>query len=295
MPKKIALVLISALAVGCVESADDEGVATDNRIAEITENLVAAGYSEDRIEIIDFEDSVSVVGVQAIGEGPQVYLDGEIHVTLEASRELIGQVDEDDEFRHWRTPGLVTANSTICLVRALELIPEIGPAIYGTLSPDMSTGIWYARNNYNATGANLTFEVRNGLLDINGNVYIQPGDEVGCDHFIGFAQGWGALGGLSGFPAGGAPYPFVLMSGFANNQMFEHIATHEIGHAIGLRHSDWLTRISCGTFDPETQSGAVQIPGTANHTTNSIMNACLPGASNGEFRGEDVEAIEFIY
>ena len=80
-----------------------------------------------------------------------------------------------------------------------------------------------------------------------------------------------------------------------NNQVYEHIATHEIGHAIGFRHSDWITRESCGESVQEPWSGAQYIPGTPVITTNSIMAACLPEFTNGEFRGDDVEAFEYVY
>ena len=124
MLKNIALVLASTLAVGCVAEADDEIVQEEARqteIDEIVENLLAAGYTEEDIEIIEVEDSIVLDGVPLLELGSQVFVEGDVHVSLEASRELAGIDGEDAEsFRHWRTPGLVNNNTTICLHRVVS-------------------------------------------------------------------------------------------------------------------------------------------------------------------------------
>ncbi len=297
MQMKNVWVLAAALAMGCV-ATDDEDAAVEDRIAEITENLLAAGYTEDDIEIVEVEDPISVNGVEVLSAGPQVYVGGDVHVTLEASRALLAS-DDEDAFRMWRTPGLVTNNTTICLVRASSWVPgEIGPPIYGLLTTDMANGVAFARDNYNLLPSmNLQLELRDGQLSINGGLYITAAQQVGCTYYIGIIQNWNPLGGSSGFPSGsGAPYGLIFMSGSANDQVFEHIATHAIGHTIGLRHSDWKTRVSCGQNVNEGQSGASQIPGTVDQTTDSIMAACLTSLNtNGEFRGQDGTALSTLY
>lgn len=41
--------------------------------------------------------------------------------------------------------------------------------------------------------------------------------------------------------------------------------------------------------------GTTQIPGTPYYTTNSVFAACAPVDTNGEFRGDDVLALQTLY
>ncbi|WP_430907909.1 M57 family metalloprotease [Maribacter sp. 2-571] len=78
----------------------------------------------------------------------------------------------------------------------------------------------------------------------------------------------------------------------------EHTITHEIGHTMGLRHTDWFSRSSCANPNPEPWLGAVHIPGTPSQFSsnpidaNSLMNACSPLSAPGEFTAKDKIALD---
>ena len=76
----------------------------------------------------------------------------------------------------------------------------------------------------------------------------------------------GAAEGVAGFPTGGNPYKWIqIFSGTDsyNTNIIEHLITHEMGHCIGMRHTDWFSRQSCGQSGENANPvGAVHIPET---------------------------------
>src|SRR5690606_16995722 len=227
MVRNVCVGLISSMIfVGCVaESEDVDYAELDQQDAalEIVENLKAAGYPESEIEVRD--DGMVLVG-------------GDAHVTLGASREMIGLTSREepgdgDQFRQYRTNNLVSSSvDTICIN---------GSAFTGTLSTALNNAI----DNYNDENLSFTLVRTNG-----GN--------AGCDAQI-VAKKVSGTGGSAGFPSGGLPYHTInIGTGVASYgvAVTTHVITHELGHCIGFRHSDYYNRaISCGSGGNEGSAG----------------------------------------
>jgi hypothetical protein len=77
------------------------------------------------------------------------------------------------------------------------------------------------------------------------------------------------------------------------------VIQHEIGHCIGMRHTDYMDRsYSCGgtaTNEGSAGVGAIQIPGTpSGPDANSWMLACSNGG-NRTFNANDIIALNYLY
>ncbi|HWO18421.1 MAG TPA: zinc-dependent metalloprotease [Kofleriaceae bacterium] len=227
---------------------------------EIIDNLIQAGFPADDIMIVD----------------GAVYVGRDAHVTLEASREMLESGDESAE--QYRTTNLVGISITkIC----------INPTTSFNSVSMLSQALNAAIDNYNALGLRLAFA---------------RGPTNGCTANI-TATTTSGVGSSAGFPWGGKPYGLIYIgTGLQNYSLDvnEHVITHEIGHTIGIRHSDYYNRsISCGSGGSEgdTGIGAVYIPGTPTMATigGSLMNSCFDLSVPGEFTLSDYTAFRHLY
>jgi hypothetical protein len=132
------------------------------------------------------------------------------------------------------------------------------------------------------------------------------GSTTGCSATITARRQAGVTGGSSGFPSGGRPFNTINIGTGLDSATFsvdtvEHVITHELGHTVGFRHSDFFNRsISCGgaaTNEGNGGVGAILIPGTPSGATvgGSIMNSCFRSSETGEFTASDRTALNAIY
>jgi len=227
---------------------------------EIVDNLVQAGFPITDIQVFD----------------GRVYVGRDAEVSLEASREMIEPVAAGEE--QYRTTNLVgTSVGKICVVPT---------ATFNSYSR-LSAGLDGAISNYNAQNLRLTF-VRGSASDCTATIT---------------AKTTSGVGGSSGFPKGGNPYGTInIGTGLQSYSVGvnTHVITHEIGHTIGFRHSDYYDRsISCGSGGNEGTAGvgAILIPGTPSTAKvgGSIMNSCFRSSETGNFSSSDKTALNYLY
>lgn len=254
------------LAFGCGALALGCGSAkSGNEQQEIVENLVQAGFPRSDIQIVD----------------GRVYTGLDAEVSLEASREmLMGDSTTEEQYRTTNLVG--TSITNIC----------VNGAAFNS-NTKFSNALNLAIGNYNAQ------PIRWHMTRTNGGT-------TGCSATITAQFLQGVTGGSSGFPSGGRPFNTINIGTGLNSSTFStstvaHVITHELGHTIGFRHSDYFNRsISCGgspTNEGQAGVGAILIPGTPSGATvgGSIMNSCFRQSETGKFTSTDITALNTIY
>lgn len=177
---------------------------------------------------------------------------------------------------------------TINVVKVPRTISISGELIGGKLNVALDTMI----NRYNKLNLNLKFR------------------RVISDGYIRLYPKYDFTGGViatSGFPNSfGDPYRNVLINMYLlsayNMQQWGFILQHEIGHAIGFRHTDYMDRsFSCfGLPSPSNEGqsdvGAILIPGTpSTPNEESFMLSCYDGNPQKTFNSNDIIAMKYLF
>ena len=276
--KKITLLTLS-LGVLFFASCEKEDVSEISaETAQVQEDQISKEVLK-RISDLNFNSKHVEKQMMMLPDGSSIenyLIEGDIAMTKD---QLFSMSSASITDKQYRTNNLVSSPRTV------NVIGYTGGS--QALSSKQRTALQYAIGNYNALDLGITFTLTFGTN-------YQPYD------IVVYQTNNGQAGGVAGFPSNGNPYKYVqIFSGMQNydTNTNEHVMTHEIGHAVGLRHTDWYSRQSCGqSGESAGADGAVHIPGTpTGFDSNSIMLACFGGNEDGEFGYYDTVALNYLY
>ncbi|MBB6127305.1 M57 family metalloprotease [Mucilaginibacter lappiensis] len=268
----LCIVCASSLLTACTKNNNqgtDKKVDQTSQIsADVSSKITALGFSTDNARKV----------------GDNYLVEGDIMLTpanlSEASTSPTLRIAEVEQYR--------TTNLVKNLPRTVTVSVSNLPTVYATATAN-------AVARYNALNLTLKFQV------------VSSG---GAIQIIGFNQGpsGGYITlGSSGFPtSAGNPYSQIQMNtnaaAYGSNPDLGYVTSviqHEMGHCIGMRHTDYFNRaFSCGgtaTNEGTAGVGAINIPGTPTTAdAGSWMLACSNG-SDRTFNANDKIALNYLY
>ncbi|MBB6109103.1 Dual-action HEIGH metallo-peptidase [Mucilaginibacter lappiensis] len=268
----LCIVCASSLLTACTKNNNqgaDKKVDQSAQIsADVSSKITALGFSTD---------NARKVGDNYLVEGDIMLTPANLSETSTSPTLRIAEVEQ------YRTTNLVKN-----LPRTVTVSVSNLPTVYATATAN-------AVARYNALNLTLKFQV------------VSSG---GAIQIIGFNQGpsGGYITlGSSGFPtSAGNPYSQIQMNtnaaAYGSNPDLGYVTSviqHEMGHCIGMRHTDYFNRaFSCGgtaTNEGTAGVGAINIPGTPTTAdAASWMLACSNG-SDRTFNANDKIALNYLY
>lgn len=289
---KLWMVGLCAAVVGCQDAqggeiARDVGLETEAIVAD----LIHAGYSEADIDI---DDDGTIVVQRDIMIDPETY-----------------GGPAETRFRQFHTNNLIASSYEQIEIYASRELQQ---------DHDFVDSIKTAIDKWNASPLALRFRFSYVTCppfpDFDnkfGSISIRPMEAPPACGTVDPSNPTDDTYAQSSFPtARGAPggeikvNPCVLT---APKKAQVYTLMHEIGHAVGLRHTDYATRASCtgGTGESADPDGAHPIDGTPGNDDAapgqspdpaSVMNACFSTpalAEDPSWSAADVKAINHLY
>ncbi|MCB7481416.1 M57 family metalloprotease [Christiangramia sediminis] len=284
MIKRLLFLSVIATSLSITSCQKDEAgneTPTENDVAVKTDQeLVVTDAVREKVKELNFNSKhIEVITQKNLdGETESVFqIEGDIIMSPETLKEM---QPGDITNKQYRTYNLVSSPRTI------NVIGYTGGYGQGLTSKQRSA-LQRAINNYNALNIGLNFNLTFGTNYQSYDIVVYQTQN-------------GNAGGVAGFPSNGDPYQFIqIFDGMENYSTAtnEHVMTHEIGHTLGLRHTDWFSRQSCGqSGESANPDGAVHIPGTpTGYDSGSLMLACFSASESGNFGYYDEVALEYLY
>ncbi len=284
-----AIIVAASVAFVSCESQDDNLAVVDEVPSSVLAKLTNAGFDVENQAPITFQDGYLVEG--------DIYIPAH---QLDQMKEGV-RLPQAEQYS---TNNLVSTNGNrvITIYAPVESSGGGGKGKKGGGGSDgysaaMIAGLDLAIARYNAENLEISFQ----------RVTSSGGADIVMSRLNKRDERRGVLGS-AGFPtASGDPYGEILMSGVLESSYglsTEGIATiigHEMGHCIGMRHTDYFDRsISCGGSPSDEGDGGVganHIPGTptgASAAAASWMLACTDG-SDRPFNNDDKTALDYLY
>lgn len=256
--------LLTVVFFSCKKDAKEDPIHEDVIAQDVLDKIYQLGFGNK---------NVSVHPEGYLVEGDIVITNEDLNATPD--RKLI-RVGDEEQYR--------TTNTVTGLPRTISI------RVNSTLPARYITAVDGAIARYNALGLLLTFT----RVTSGGNIVINP-EPSGAGYLA-----------SAGFPtSSGNPYGSVLVNRSYldtwNINTVISIITHEVGHCIGYRHTDYANRAySCGgsaVNEGQAGVGAIHIPGTptTNAVSGSWMLACIGNGVNRPFIGSDITALTYIY
>lgn len=261
----VGLIMTAMIFYSCQE---DQAAAPDKHISkEVLDRIWEIGFNNENVQKV--EEGYLVEGdILLTEENLQVQIDP---LTL--------RIAEVEQYRTYNLVSPVSQTITVSMDANLNSTPGYNQALDLALA------------RYNAAGITLLFQ-RVGTSGGEIHLKKQPGNYLAS----------------AGFPLNnGNPYPTIKLNSNAIGQgtgdpFIKYCATimaHEIGHCIGMRHTDYMDRaFSCNSGGNEGAGnvGAVHIPGTpTGPEEDSWMLACIGSLEDRPFTNNDRTALSYLY
>jgi hypothetical protein len=166
-------------------------------------------------------------------------------------------------------------------------VQNIRVRIDGSVSYNWAQGTRNAMQNWNnISGVKVNFVEVSSAEDVRVR---QQNVQAGFLAFATFPQYNGRAG-----------YDITVGAGFANRSITDQTRTmtHEFGHTLGLRHTNWFDRNSDGNQSDNEGAGSIganHIPNTpTSYSSWSIMNA-FDNHTGNNFNSADLISIRYLY